>query len=44
MKRNLDTVRKMLNLAEAQPAGEPLMTFSGGEFDNTPVEVVQHIS
>jgi hypothetical protein len=29
MKRNLDTVRKLLDLAETQPAGEPLMTFSG---------------
>src|SRR5262245_44961623 len=42
MKRNLDTVRKVLDLAEAQPAGQPLKGFSGG-FDNTAVEVVEHI-
>ncbi len=42
MKRNLDTVRKLLDLAEAQPAGEPLTTFRG-DFENTPVEVVEHI-
>jgi hypothetical protein len=29
-------------LAEAQPAGEPLMTFSG-DFENTPVEIIEHI-
>jgi hypothetical protein len=43
MKRNLDTVRKLLDLAEAQPAGQPLTGFSG-EFDNTAVEVVEHIA
>ena len=43
MKRNLDTVRKLLELAEAQPAGQPLMNFSGN-FENTPVEVVEHIA
>lgn len=42
MKRNLDTVRKLLDLAEAQPAGESLMTFTS-DFENTPVEVVEHI-
>jgi hypothetical protein len=42
MRRNLDTIRKLLELVEQQPAGQPLMTFSG-EFDNTPVEVVEHI-
>jgi len=43
MKRNLDTVRKLLALAEDQPAGQDLMTFSG-DFENTPVEVVEHIA
>jgi Hypothetical protein (DUF2513) len=42
VKRNLDTIRKLLDLAEAQPAGKNLMTFSG-DFENTPVEVVEHI-
>ncbi len=42
MKRNLDTVRKLLELADAQPAGQPLITLSGS-FENTPVEVVEHI-
>jgi hypothetical protein len=42
MKRNLDTVRKLLVLIEAQPAGQPLMTFSGN-FENTPAEVVEQI-
>jgi hypothetical protein len=42
MKRNLDTIRKVLELAEAQPAGEPLMAFSG-DFENTPVEIIEHI-
>ena len=32
MKRNLDTVRKLLALTEEQPAGQPLMIFSG-EFE-----------
>ena len=43
MKRNLDTVRKLLDFAEAQPAGQPLMGFKG-DFDNTAVEVVEHIA
>jgi hypothetical protein len=42
MKRNLDTVRKLLVLIEAQPAGQPLTTFSGS-FKNTPIEVVEHL-
>jgi len=42
VKRNLDTIRKVLELAEAQPAGEPLMTFSD-DFENTPVEIIEHI-
>ena len=42
MKRNLDTIRKVLELAEAQPAGEPLMIFSD-DFENTPVEIIEHI-
>jgi uncharacterized protein DUF2513 len=43
VKRNLDTVRKLLDLAEPQPAGEPLMKFSG-VFDNTAVEVIEHMA
>jgi hypothetical protein len=42
MKRNLDTIRKLLELVEAQPAGQPLLTFSG-DFDNTAPEVVEHL-
>jgi hypothetical protein len=42
VKRNLDTIQKVLESAEAQPAGEPLMTFSG-DFENTPVEIIEHI-
>jgi hypothetical protein len=42
VKRNLDTIRKVLELAEAQPAGEPLMIFSD-DFENTPVEIIEHI-
>ena len=42
MKRNLDTVRRLLELVESQPAGQPLVTFSGS-FENTPVEVVEHL-
>jgi hypothetical protein len=42
VKRNLDTIRKALELADAQLAGEPLMTFSG-DFENTPVEIIEHI-
>jgi hypothetical protein len=42
MQRNLDTIRKLLELVEAQPAGKPLSTF-GGDFDNTAPEVVEHI-
>jgi hypothetical protein len=42
MRRNLDTIRKLLDLVEEQPAGQPLTTFSG-DFDNTPTEVVEHL-
>lgn len=42
MKRNLDTVRRLLANFEDAPAGEPTMTFAG-EFDNTVVELIAHV-
>lgn len=43
MKRNLDTIRKLLEIFEDVPAGEAKMTFSGGDFQNTPVEIIEHM-
>ena len=42
MKRNLDTVRKLLKEFELSPAGETIDIVKG-EYDNTPNEIVAHI-
>lgn len=43
MKRDLDTVRKLLEIFEAAPAGQSIQEFTGNFGNLTAVEIISHI-